>query len=170
MLRRDPRICGVCAPDVHLGVGGIGTVPGVASVVSKRLGNGQAAYLVRFRSPDGTQRSKQFRRRRDAEHYAHLVELDLAHGTWIDPRLGRITVGECFERWWPTTTGLRPTTRARDEASFRIHVLPTFGTTPLAQLDRTRLREWVSELSNPDGAALAPATVVKALSTGSGGP
>lgn len=135
----------------------------MASIVSKRLSNGQGAYLVRFRSPDGTQRSKQFRRRRDAERYANLVELDLAQGSWIDPRLGRITLAEWFERWWPTATGLRPTTRARDEASFRTHVLPTFGTTPLARLERTRLREWVTQLSDPDGAALAPATVVKAV-------
>jgi hypothetical protein len=61
-------------------------------------------------------------------------------------------------------TNLRPTTRARDEASFRNHVLPTFGSIPLARIDRTSLREWVAQLSDPeDGAGLAPASVVKAV-------
>ena len=135
----------------------------MASIATKRLSTGKPAYLVRFRTPDGVQRNKQFARRRDAERYANLVEIDLAQGTWVDPRLGRITVGEWFERWWPTVTDLRPTTRARDEASFRNHVLPVFGSTPLGRLDRTRLREWVTGLSDPDGQALAPATVVKAV-------
>jgi integrase len=60
-------------------------------------------------------------------------------------------------------TTLRPTTRARDEASFRTHVIPTFGSTPLAKVDRTSLREWVARLSAPDGSGLAPATVTKAV-------
>lgn len=126
------------------------------------MSNGRPAYLVRFRGPDGVERSKQFKRRRDAERYASLVEVDLARGGWVDPRLGRITVEEWFDRWWPTSTGLRASTRLRDEASFRNHVLPTFGSTPLSRLDRTRLREWVQGLSDPNAADLAPATVVKA--------
>jgi integrase len=135
----------------------------VASIRTRTLTTGQSAYLVRFRGPDGVERSKQFKRKKDAERYASLVEVDLAQGGWVDPRLGRMTVEEWFDRWWPTATGLRPITRARDEASFRNHVLPTFGSTPLARLERTRLREWVQALSDPKGAGLAPATVVKAV-------
>jgi integrase len=135
----------------------------VASIRTRTLSTGQTAYLVRYRGQDGRERGKQFRRRRDAERYASLVEVDLARGDWIDPRLGRITVEEWFERWWPTSTGLRPTTRARDEASFRNHVLPTFGSTPMGRLDRTRLREWVRQLSDADGAGLAPASVAKTV-------
>ena len=60
-------------------------------------------------------------------------------------------------------TNLRPTTRARDEASFRNHVLPTFGSMPLSRVDRTSLREWVARLSDPDDGGLAPATISKAV-------
>jgi integrase len=135
----------------------------VASIRTRTLSTGGTAYLVRYRSADGKERSRQFKRRRDAERYASLVEVDLARGDWVDPRLGRITLEEWFERWWPTSTGLRPTTRARDEASFRNHVIPAFGSTPLARLDRTRLREWVRHLSDPGGAGLAPASVAKTV-------
>ena len=38
----------------------------MASVVDKRLSDGTKAYLVRFRTADGKQRSKQFKLRRDA--------------------------------------------------------------------------------------------------------
>jgi hypothetical protein len=39
----------------------------MASIVEKRLKDGSRAWLVRFRTADGHQRSKQFHRKRDAE-------------------------------------------------------------------------------------------------------
>lgn len=135
----------------------------MASIRTRQLTNGKSAYLVRFRTADGHERSRQFARRRDAEHFAHLTEVDRAQGSFVDPRLGKITVAEWFERWWPTVTNLRPTTRARDEASYRTHIAPTFGSMQLARVDRTSAREWVARLSDPDHGALAPATVAKAV-------
>ena len=64
----------------------------MASIRTKRLNNGKPAYLVRFRTPDGRERSKQFSRRRDAEHFAHVIEIDRQQGTFVDPRLGKLTV------------------------------------------------------------------------------
>ena len=109
----------------------------MASILEKRLKDGSRAYLVRFRTADGEERSKQFKRKREAEAYANLVEVDRRAGGLIDPRLGRITVGEWWDRWWPTVTNLRPSTRARDAQYFRTHVRPAFGDTPLGKLDRT---------------------------------
>jgi integrase len=131
----------------------------VASIAEKRLQDGSRAYLVRFRTPDGHQRSKQFRRKKDAEAYVNLVEVDRLQGALIDPRLGRITVGEWWDHWWPTVTHLRPSTRARDAQFFRTHTRPVFGSVPLGKLDRTALRSWVARLGGEDGSALAPATI-----------
>jgi integrase len=133
----------------------------MASIRVKRLSTGQSAYLVRFRAPDGKERTKQFKRKRDADRYAQLIEIDRAQGSFVDPRLGKLTVGEWWDRWWPTVHGLRATTRVRDEASFRTHARPTFGDVPLARVDRTSAREWVAALSARGD--LAPATVVKAV-------
>ena len=110
----------------------------MASVVDKQLSDGSKAYLVRFRTADGKQRSKQFKRRRDALAFANVTEVDRQHGTLVDPRLGRITVGEWWDQWWPTVTNLRPSTKARDEQFFRTHARPVFGSTPLGKLDRMR--------------------------------
>jgi integrase len=131
----------------------------MASVVERRLADGSRAWLVRFRTSDGRQRSKQFKRKRDADAYVNLVEVDRLQGALIDPRLGRITVAEWWDQWWPTVTNLRPSTRARDEQYFRTHVVPTFGSVPLARLDRTALRAWAAERTDPAGGDLAPATV-----------
>jgi integrase len=135
----------------------------MASIVRKRLSNGSAAYLVRFRTADGRQRSKQFGRRRDAEHYARAVEIERATGSLVDPRLGQETLDDWWRRWWPTVTNLRASSRARDETYYRNHVQPAFGTTPLSRIDRSSLREWVAELDDPEGAGLAPASVQKAV-------
>ena len=108
----------------------------MASIVEKRLGDGSKAYLVRFRTADGRQRSKQFKRKREADAYVSLVEVDRMSGALIDPRLGRITVDEWWRQWWPTVTNLRASTRARDAQFYHSHIRPAFGDTPLNKLDR----------------------------------
>jgi hypothetical protein len=131
----------------------------VASIVEKRLADGSRAYLVRFRTMDGRQRSKQFKRKKDADAYMSLVEVDRLQGALVDPRLGRITVAEWWDQWWPTVTHLRPSTRARDAQFFRTHLRPVFGDVPLGKLDRTTLRSWVMTLGTEAGGRLAPATI-----------
>ena len=131
----------------------------MASIVDKRLTDGSRAYLVRFRTADGHQRSKQFKRRKEAQAYVSLIEVDKLQGALVDPRLGRITVGEWWAQWWPTVTHLRPSTKARDEQFVRSHVMPYFATTPLGKLDRTVLRQWVADLGAESGSDLAPSTI-----------
>jgi hypothetical protein len=71
----------------------------VASIVEKVLNDGAKAYLVRYRTPDVMQRSKQFRRKRDALAYVNVVEVDRMSGALVDPLLGRITVAERWDQW-----------------------------------------------------------------------
>ncbi len=87
----------------------------MASIVKKALGDGSAAYLVRFRTVDGKQRSKQFSREKDAEAFASRTETEKQIGQFVDPRLGKITLNEWVDQWWPTVTNLRPSTRERDD-------------------------------------------------------
>ncbi|MEZ5266536.1 MAG: hypothetical protein R2755_33160 [Acidimicrobiales bacterium] len=133
----------------------------MASIVRKKLSSGEPAYLVRYRTLDGKQRSKQFGRRRDAESFKARIQAERHEGTLVDPHHGRLTVDEWWQIWWPTVTNLRPSTRARDEIYYRLHILPNFGSTPLARLDRTSLRRWVARLLDANGSDLAPATVRK---------
>ena len=135
----------------------------MASVLGKRLSDGSKAYLVRFRTVDGKERSKQFKRKREADAYVSFVEVDRLNGTLVDPRLGRMTVDEWWCEWWPTVTNLRISTRSRDAQFYRTHVKPEFGDTPLAKLDRTALRNWVAQLGSPSGSGLAPATIHKVV-------
>ena len=119
----------------------------VAYVVVKTLTSGRRAYLVRYKAPDGRRRSKQFARRKDADLFASTVEVEVAHGLYVDPAGGKETLSAWVARWWPTTVNLRETSRARDASVLRIHVLPAFGSVPLGRIEHVAIREWIAELS-----------------------
>lgn len=116
-------------------------------------------WEVRYRAPDGRERSRSFARKIDAERFLHTVEADQLRGEWADPRLGQTPFGEWARRWQAGRLGLAPSTRVRDAATFRNHILPAFGEVPLARIDPASVREWVADL---DAAGYAPATVRKA--------
>ncbi len=130
----------------------------MASIV-KREGPRGTAYLVRYRLPTGEVRSKTLRTKKEAVAFANVTEADKSRGDLIDPRAGRETFAEWWDRWWPTTVNLRPSSRARDESYARNHLLPRFGAMRLAAIDHTAVTTWVADLT---ASGLAPATVVKA--------
>ena len=116
-------------------------------------------YDVRYRDPAGKPRKRTFDTLAKARTYQRTVETDMVRGDWTDPNKGKTTFAEWWETWWPTTVGLRPTSRARDESYARNHLLPTFGPVPLAAIDHTAVATWIAQLGK---SGLAPATVVKA--------
>jgi integrase len=127
--------------------------------IERRVRNGTVSYRARYRDPAGKERSKTFARKVDAERFVVEVEHAKSRGAWVDPTLGRITFATWLDQWWATTTNLRKSTQARDEASLRVHAAPRFGSMPLAAIRQIEVRTWVADLA---GQGLKPATVVKA--------
>ena len=119
-------------------------------------------FEVRFRAPDGSERSKRFSTRRDAQAFLDRLSIDRHAGRWRDPRAGRTLVADWVAIWQPTTVDLRPSSRARDDSYLRTHVLPRFGHLRLEAITPLDVRAWVAELA---GRGLAPATVQKAYQT-----
>ena len=64
-------------------------------------------YDVRHRGTDGTERSKTFRTRHDADRFAATVETDKLRGTWVDPQGARITL-DSTARWYDDTAVAAP--------------------------------------------------------------
>jgi integrase len=116
-------------------------------------------WEVRYRAPDGRERSQSFARKIEADRFRATTEADQIRGEWSDPRLGEVPFGEWAERWQAGRLNLAPSTRDRDGASFRNLILPTFGAVPLARIEPAAVREWVASL---DAVGYAPATVRKA--------
>jgi len=115
-------------------------------------------YDVRYRTPAGDHRRKTFSTFDAARTFMNSVEVDKVEGRFVDARLGRITLGEWWDEWWPTVVDLRESTRARDVTYFERHVRPTFGRVPIARIEHHAVAEWVAGLV---ASGLAPATVHK---------
>ncbi len=109
---------------------------------------GGTRYRVEWRDPAGGHRSRTFRRRKDAEYFLHRTEVELASGTYRDPRAARTLLGEHLEAFLAAAVDLRPTTRELYEMAARRYVVPRFGTTPIGSIGPADIRAWMAELAS----------------------
>jgi integrase len=125
----------------------------------RRHPNARSRWQVRYRDPTGRQRTKNVARKADAEKSAVTVEAGKLKGDWLDPELGKTTLGEWSARWLATTSHLKPKTRAGYESLLKCHVLPAFGDGPLNRIEPLDVRQWVARL---DASGLSPSRVRQA--------
>lgn len=118
-----------------------------------------ARYTARWRDADGKQRAKTFDRKRDASAFLDRVGSALQAGVYVDPKAGRITVGDFSEKWLETLGHLKPTTRASYVSTLEVHVLPRWRTTPLSRVEHEDVAAWVSRMV---AEGRSPAIVAKA--------
>ena len=119
-------------------------------------------WEARYRGPDGREHSRRFPTKREAQAFLERTGADQQRGEWRDPQGAKVLTAAWIEAWWATTVNLRPSSKARDEAYIRNHVLPVFGELPLGAITQLDVRAWVAEL---DARGRAPATVQKAYQT-----
>ncbi|WP_367645986.1 tyrosine-type recombinase/integrase [Paenarthrobacter ureafaciens] len=104
-------------------------------------------YRVRYRKPDRTQTDKRgFRTKRDAELFLASVEVSKARGEFIDATASKATIGELGVGWLSRQTHLKPSSYRPVESGWRIHVLPRWGSVAVADVRRTDVQQWVSDL------------------------
>lgn len=123
--------------------------------IERRETGGKKFYLARYRDPSGKQRSKSFTRKVDAERFITGVENSKIVGTYIDPTRARLTVGEWSARWLDGRGDLSPKTVERYEGIVNSHIVPRWGSTPLADVGHADVQAWLT------GMSLAPASVRK---------
>ncbi len=107
---------------------------------------GQGRWRARYRGPDGRERSKTFDRRADADRWLATIEVSKARGEWVDPALGKRTFASWAEEWSATIVDLRPSTLDRDLRALRVHLLPRFGSVPLARITNSMVRSFVADM------------------------
>jgi integrase len=126
----------------------------------RRVDSGR--WEARYRGPDGREHSRRFSTKREAQAFLERTGADRQRGEWRDPQGAKVLMADWVDAWWATTVNLRPSSRARDEAYIRNHVLPAFGDLPLGGITQLDVRAWVADLA---AAGRAPATVQKAYQT-----
>jgi integrase len=117
----------------------------IVAHIEKRAGRGKP-WRVRYRAPNGRERSRSFARKADAEKFKSTTEADLVRGEWHDPRLSKATVSEWSGRWLRTKAHLKPYTRAGYESLLRAHIMPQWGDLELRHVDRLGVEEWAADL------------------------
>ncbi len=100
-------------------------------------------YKVRYLTPSGEERSRAFPdgQLKAAKEWKVQREADLARGTYVDPRAGRVRLRD-FATEWLASLDVDESSRQNLEMRFRRRVLPYFGTTELGALKPSGLRSW----------------------------
>ena len=115
------------------------------------------AWRVRYRDPDGKERSKHFDRKVDAERFRTTVQTDILRGAYIDPNAGRVRFSDFAKTWLAGQTS-DISTRQAMEIRVRVHMTPAFGDTDLRNIKPSTVQAWLGELQQQ----LAP-TYVRVL-------
>lgn len=119
---------------------------------------GRVTYRVRWWVGD-KQRSKSFKVYADARRWKAVLEGDLVNGSYIDPKNGQTTLATFApEALAALTVEVRPSTAARIESVYRVHIEPEFGHVPLSAITGAGVAAWVVKMS----AQRSPASVRKA--------
>ena len=99
----------------------------MASVKKYETAKGYA-WRVQYRSPDGKSRTKQgFRTKTEAQAWADKNAVNTREGSWIDPALGKATIGDLAETWKQSWAHLKPATKSINESTWRMHVQPAWA-------------------------------------------
>ncbi|MCX7540614.1 tyrosine-type recombinase/integrase [Corynebacterium antarcticum] len=105
-----------------------------------------ARWRVKWVDLDGRERSKQFDRKIDARNYEKELSAQFTRGEYVDPKLGRDTIGSIYSRWEPTQVRIKESTRTNRAMTWRVHVEPKWADTEVATITRAQIQAWVSEM------------------------
>ena len=123
-----------------------GSTPGQPEVgsIQKRP---DGKWRARHRDPSGREHARHFRRKLDAQRWLDAQEVAKTRGEWLDPALARVPVREWAGQWLAGQSQLKASTRERYEGLLRRHVLPRWGSVPLASITHADVVGWIAELT-----------------------
>lgn len=103
-------------------------------------------FRVRYRTDDGGIATENgFPTKAAARERAADIESEQRQGTFVDPRAGRMLLRDWVAQW-SEAHDVAPGTWAKYQSHLRNHILPRFGETPLAGINRLALKSWVKTL------------------------
>jgi integrase len=117
-------------------------------------------YRARWRDPGGSDRSRSFDRKTDADRFAAKVEHDVNTGAYFDSSAGKVTVRTYGEQWRAAQLQHAESTARDVEGALRVHLYPALGDRPIGSVRPSDVQGWVGGLTK----TLGPATVTKTYS------
>jgi integrase len=137
--------------------------------IQKRVAkSGATTYVVKWRTPDGKDRTKGgFTTRKAANAYGTKAENASLQGLVFDPSAGKVLFRDAAQLWLASRHDLKPTTKAGHEAALApassrrgdcktLGIDAVFGGYPLNRITRDQISAWVQKMV---GAGKKPSTV-----------
>jgi integrase len=112
-------------------------------------------WRARYRDDTGKEHARHFTRKVDAQQWLDSVTASVVRGDYVDPRDGKVTVGQYAERWKLIQVSSDGTRRIVDNA-LRLHILPTLGAHRIGTVRRSQVQAFVRDL---EGKGLAAGSV-----------
>jgi integrase len=112
-------------------------------------------YRARWREfPGGPQKTRQFKRKVDAENFIDGIRGDLVRGCYVDPAGGKIPF-KVFAESWRKIQSHRSGTKAQVESYLRLHAYPTLGDRGLGIVRPSEIQALIKQKSQ----TMAPGSV-----------
>ena len=102
-------------------------------------------YVVRWRDPQGAQKTKSFGRRAEAERFRHTIGADVIRGHYIDPAAGRVSFRDYADAWLQVQT-FDPLTAQAVAIRLRLHAYPVLGDKRMASIKPSTIQSWLRGL------------------------
>ncbi|MGP3914386.1 tyrosine-type recombinase/integrase [Nonomuraea sp. 10N515B] len=109
---------------------------------------GKNSWRVHYKRPDGTwdktskdEYDRPFASEQAAKDWGIAQEVDIKRGVWRDPELGKLTLQDWVDQWWPAQD-LALKTRRNYAYSIKKHILPFFGGRTLSSLTPIEIAQW----------------------------
>jgi len=114
----------------------------MASITKRPNGH----WRARYRDAADHEHARHFARKIDATHWLDSVTAAVETGTYVDPKAWKSTLGEYAPVWLTRQVHLKPSTHSRYTALVRRHIVPAFGSTPLAKIGHSAIAAWIGDL------------------------
>jgi integrase len=121
------------------------------TVPSANDGKG-SRWRARYVDGSGKEHAKGFGRKTDAERWLNGIVAALETGTYVDPRLGKVTLASFYREWSTHQVWVPGTRRAMDLAVNSV----TFGDIAFADLRPSHVQAWVKAMQDKP---LEPSTI-----------
>ncbi len=92
------------------------------------------------------------------QRWLDTVTSAVVTGSYVDPRLSRVTIGEWAARWLEGKANLKASSRDRYAGVLATHVVPRWGAVRISDVTHADVQAWVSQVA---ASGLAPASVHK---------
>jgi Phage integrase, N-terminal SAM-like domain len=102
-------------------------------------------WRARYRGPDGSEHSKHFGRRVDAQRWLDQETTKQQTGSWIAPRAAKITVEEWCTRWLAGYRTRKPSTVRMAQVHIA-KIVEQFGRRRLDSLRPSDIKSWLVQL------------------------